>query len=137
MCIHYCLRLYKCSIFAANYSALEVRFYLHRHFGYFLINFYVPCTLIVLLAWVALWINREATSDRIGLGKNVSIYSNHFFLPKCSMHSLIYDTVDYSRQSSVDDAIDNIKAELPLVCIQHITVDCSHFRHKIVFTIHK
>uniref|UniRef100_F1LDR3 Gamma-aminobutyric acid receptor alpha-like protein n=1 Tax=Ascaris suum TaxID=6253 RepID=F1LDR3_ASCSU len=50
------------------FSVGRVRFYLHRHFGYFLINFYVPCTLIVLLAWVALWINREATSDRIGLG---------------------------------------------------------------------
>ncbi|CAJ0592109.1 unnamed protein product [Cylicocyclus nassatus] len=51
-----------------NYSALEVRFYFERHFGYFLINFYVPCTLIVLLCWVALWTNREATGDRIGMG---------------------------------------------------------------------
>ncbi|KIH53249.1 Neurotransmitter-gated ion-channel transmembrane region [Ancylostoma duodenale] len=51
-----------------NYSALEVRFYFDRHFGYFLMNFYVPCTLIVLLCWVALWTNREATGDRIGMG---------------------------------------------------------------------
>lgn len=51
-----------------NYSALEVRFYFHRHFGYFLMNFYVPCTLIVLLCWVAFWTNREATGDRIGMG---------------------------------------------------------------------
>ncbi|KJH52151.1 Neurotransmitter-gated ion-channel ligand binding domain protein [Dictyocaulus viviparus] len=51
-----------------NYSALEVRFFFHRHFGYFLMNFYVPCTLIVLLCWVALWTNREATGDRIGMG---------------------------------------------------------------------
>ncbi|GMS77926.1 hypothetical protein PENTCL1PPCAC_101, partial [Pristionchus entomophagus] len=50
-----------------NYSALEVRFMLDRHFGYFLMNFYVPCTLIVLLCWVAFWINREATQERIGL----------------------------------------------------------------------
>ncbi|WKY11439.1 hypothetical protein Q1695_003197 [Nippostrongylus brasiliensis] len=51
-----------------NYSALEVRFYFDRHFGYFLMNFYVPCTLIVLLCWVAFWTNREATGDRIGMG---------------------------------------------------------------------
>ncbi|XGW02358.1 hypothetical protein V3C99_014415 [Haemonchus contortus] len=51
-----------------NYSALEVRFYFERHFGYFLMNFYVPCTLIVLLCWVAFWTNREATGDRIGMG---------------------------------------------------------------------
>ncbi|CAJ0943086.1 unnamed protein product, partial [Mesorhabditis belari] len=50
------------------YSTLEVRFYLSRHVGYFLMNFYVPCTLIVLLCWVAFWINREATNDRLGLG---------------------------------------------------------------------
>ncbi|GMT08793.1 hypothetical protein PFISCL1PPCAC_90, partial [Pristionchus fissidentatus] len=50
-----------------SYSALEVRFLLDRHFGYFLMNFYVPCTLIVLLCWVAFWINREATQERIGL----------------------------------------------------------------------
>ncbi|ETN85948.1 Cation transporter family protein [Necator americanus] len=51
-----------------NYSALEVRFYFDRHFGYFLMNFYVPCTLIVLLCWVAFWTNREATGDRVGMG---------------------------------------------------------------------
>ncbi|VDM57829.1 unnamed protein product [Angiostrongylus costaricensis] len=51
-----------------NYSALEVWFFFDRHFGYFLMNFYVPCTLIVLLCWVAFWTNREATGDRIGMG---------------------------------------------------------------------
>ena len=29
---------------------------------------YVPCTLIVVLSWVGFWLNREATSDRVGLG---------------------------------------------------------------------
>ncbi|CAJ0581075.1 unnamed protein product, partial [Mesorhabditis spiculigera] len=52
----------------ALYSSLEVRFFLARHVGYFIMNFYVPCTLIVLLCWVAFWINREATNDRLGLG---------------------------------------------------------------------
>jgi gamma-aminobutyric acid receptor subunit alpha len=30
---------------------------------------YVPCTLIVVLSWVGFWLNREATSDRVTLGK--------------------------------------------------------------------
>ncbi|PAV77543.1 hypothetical protein WR25_03006 [Diploscapter pachys] len=38
------------------YSALEARFYFRRHFSYYLMNFYVPCTLIVLLC------------ERIGIG---------------------------------------------------------------------
>uniref|UniRef100_A0A914UIF3 Uncharacterized protein n=1 Tax=Plectus sambesii TaxID=2011161 RepID=A0A914UIF3_9BILA len=52
----------------AIYSTLEIRFFLRRHVGYFMINYYVPMTLIVLLSWVAFWINREATGDRIALG---------------------------------------------------------------------
>ena len=36
--------------------------------GYFLIQVYVPCSLLVVLSWVAFWINREATADRIALG---------------------------------------------------------------------
>jgi len=48
---------------------LQVNFNLVRHKGYFLIQVYVPCILIVVLSWVSFWINREATSDRVGLGK--------------------------------------------------------------------
>ncbi|OXA53155.1 Gamma-aminobutyric acid receptor subunit alpha-6 [Folsomia candida] len=50
------------------YSVLQVNFNLERHAGYFLIQVYVPCVLIVVLSWVSFWINREATSDRVGLG---------------------------------------------------------------------
>ena len=52
-----------------TYSTLHVDFQLKRHMGYFLINTYVPCTLIVIISWVNFWINREATADRVSLGK--------------------------------------------------------------------
>ena len=45
-----------------NYSMLQVNFNLRRHVGYFLIQIYVPCSLIVVLSWVSFWINREATA---------------------------------------------------------------------------
>ncbi|XP_056641890.1 gamma-aminobutyric acid receptor alpha-like isoform X1 [Diorhabda sublineata] len=51
-----------------EFSVLEVSFNLQRHTGYFLIQVYVPCILIVVLSWVSFWIHREATSDRVGLG---------------------------------------------------------------------
>ena len=54
---------------AGNYSTLKVMFRLSRHMGYFLIQVYVPCILIVVLSWVSFWLNREATADRVGLGK--------------------------------------------------------------------
>ena len=37
--------------------------------GYFMINVYVPCSLLVVISWVGFWINREATADRIALGE--------------------------------------------------------------------
>ncbi|WAQ97889.1 GBRAL-like protein [Mya arenaria] len=51
----------------AWHTVLSVDFRLSRHIGYFLINVYVPCCLLVILSWVAFWINREATADRIAL----------------------------------------------------------------------
>ncbi|XP_073999956.1 gamma-aminobutyric acid receptor subunit alpha-6 [Rhodnius prolixus] len=50
-----------------EFSLLQVNFNLRRHTGYFLIQVYVPCVLIVVLSWVSFWIHREATSDRVGL----------------------------------------------------------------------
>ena len=38
-----------------------------------LLQVYVPCTLIVVLSWVGFWLNREATSDRVGLGEITAI----------------------------------------------------------------
>ena len=52
-----------------TYSILQVVIALQRHTGYFLIQIYLPCTLLVVLSWVGFWLNREATSDRVGLGK--------------------------------------------------------------------
>lgn len=57
-----------CFILTGEFSVLQVSFNLQRHTGYFLIQVYVPCVLIVVLSWVSFWIHREATSDRVGLG---------------------------------------------------------------------
>ena len=57
------------SSLTGTFSLLFVTFALKRHMGYFLINVYVPCSMLVILSWVGFWINREATADRIALGK--------------------------------------------------------------------
>ncbi len=54
--------------FPAQFTVLFANFILRRHMGYFLINVYVPCSLLVILSWVSFWINREATEDRIVVG---------------------------------------------------------------------
>lgn len=55
---------------AGEFSTLMASFYLQRNMGNFLIQVYGPCMLLVVLSWVSFWLNREATSDRISLGKN-------------------------------------------------------------------
>lgn len=59
---------------------LLVSFHLQRHMGNFLIQVYGPCILLVVLSWVSFWLNREATADRVSLGKNIIILDIEHFL---------------------------------------------------------
>ncbi|XP_076071906.1 gamma-aminobutyric acid receptor subunit alpha-6-like [Mytilus galloprovincialis] len=51
-----------------EHSVLEVYFHLKRHVGFFVLQTYLPCTLIVCLSWVSFWINRDAAPARVLLG---------------------------------------------------------------------
>ncbi len=53
---------------AGNYSVLSIKFNFRRNVGYFIMQTYLPCMMIVVLSWVAFWINREAAPARISLG---------------------------------------------------------------------
>lgn len=61
---------------AGEFSTLLASFHLQRHMGNFMITVYGPCVLLVVLSWVSFWLNREATSDRISLGKYPHMLSN-------------------------------------------------------------
>jgi hypothetical protein len=54
------------------YQRLSLSFILQRNIGYFLFQTYLPSILIVMLSWVSFWINHEATSARVALGKTIS-----------------------------------------------------------------
>ena len=41
---------------------------------------YLPCTLLVVLSWVGFFLNREATSDRVGLGEWVQGWAKRLAL---------------------------------------------------------
>uniref|UniRef100_A0A1I8IAI2 Neur_chan_LBD domain-containing protein n=2 Tax=Macrostomum lignano TaxID=282301 RepID=A0A1I8IAI2_9PLAT len=51
-----------------SYPCLQVDFILQRDIGYFIIQVYIPTVLIVILSWVAFWINTEAIPARVSLG---------------------------------------------------------------------
>lgn len=56
-------------LFPGDYVVMCVYFDLSRRMGYFTIQTYIPCTLIVVLSWVSFWINKDAVPARTSLGK--------------------------------------------------------------------
>lgn len=62
---------------SGKYQRLSLSFKLQRNIGYFVFQTYLPSILIVMLSWVSFWINHEATSARVALGKS-KIVKNTF-----------------------------------------------------------
>ncbi|XP_076468405.1 gamma-aminobutyric acid receptor subunit alpha-3-like [Babylonia areolata] len=51
-----------------EFSILCVYIHLSRALGFYMLETYVPCYLIVSLSWVSFWINRDAAPARVLLG---------------------------------------------------------------------
>ena len=60
----------KCShtLIAGNYSRLACEMQFIRSMGYYMIQIYIPSSLIVIISWVSFWLNRGASPARVGLG---------------------------------------------------------------------
>ncbi|XP_066904849.1 gamma-aminobutyric acid receptor subunit alpha-6 isoform X2 [Halyomorpha halys] len=50
------------------YSVIEVTFYMRRSIGYFMLQIYVPITLVVCSSWISFWITPSDSSGRTSLG---------------------------------------------------------------------
>ncbi|KAI1286411.1 Gamma-aminobutyric acid receptor subunit beta [Halotydeus destructor] len=51
-----------------NYSRLICDIQFARSMGYYLIQIYIPASLIVIISWVSFWLHRNATPARVALG---------------------------------------------------------------------
>ena len=73
-----------------NYSRLACEFQFVRSMGYYMIQIYIPASLIVVISWVSFWLNRGATPARVMLGvttvltMTTLISSTNASLPKIS-----------------------------------------------------
>ncbi|XP_074650248.1 gamma-aminobutyric acid receptor subunit beta-like [Tubulanus polymorphus] len=73
-----------------NYSRLSCEIFFERSMGYYLIQIYIPSTLIVVLSWVSFWLCRSAVPARVALGittvltMTTLISSTNASLPKIS-----------------------------------------------------
>ncbi|GLH14018.1 Uncharacterized protein GBIM_18463, partial [Gryllus bimaculatus] len=50
------------------YSMIKVSFLMKRHTGYFMLQVFAPCILIVCCSWVSFWIDPDAVPARVTLG---------------------------------------------------------------------
>ena len=51
-----------------NYSRLACNLYFVRRLGYYVIQIYIPSSLIVVLSWISFWLDRNAVPARVALG---------------------------------------------------------------------
>merc|ERR1719410_1373983 len=56
------------SLSSGNYSRLLADVQFTRSMGYYMIQVYIPSSLIVVMSWVSFWLNRGAAPARVGLG---------------------------------------------------------------------
>merc|ERR1719369_350138 len=61
-------RLIEVSLSSGNYSRLLADVIFDRALGYYVIQVYIPSSLIVVMSWVSFWLNRGAAPARVGLG---------------------------------------------------------------------
>ncbi|XP_065212052.1 pH-sensitive chloride channel 2-like isoform X2 [Planococcus citri] len=59
--------------FAGNYSSLTVYFKLEREAGHYLMDYYVPSILLVVVSWVTFWLDPNAVPGRTTLGTSTML----------------------------------------------------------------
>lgn len=73
-----------------NYTCLETSFIIHRGLVYYLIQYYIPSVLLVVLSWLSFWISIDAVVARVSIGLltvlSLSLQSTNsqFQLPRVS-----------------------------------------------------
>lgn len=63
-------------ISAGNFSSISITFKLAREMGFFMMDYYVPSILIVVISWVSFWLHVDASAPRIVLG-NIVLWSEY------------------------------------------------------------
>jgi len=79
-----------------NYSRLACQLYFVRRLGYYVIQIYIPSSLIVVLSWMSFWLDRNAVPARVALGittvltLTTLISNTNASLPKVSRFILLH-----------------------------------------------
>ncbi len=113
-----------CLVLIGEYVVLTIFFDLSRRMGYFTIQTYIPCSMIVVLSWVSFWINKDAVPARTSLGNLKSFWINMIIGTTRAFHYIMW--IHYRR------ACDNEKEMLQWGCSVTVHLDwlryhnCAH-----------
>ena len=53
---------------SGNFSCINLQMLFKRSFGFYLIQIYVPCSMLVIVSWVSFWLEPTAVEARVSLG---------------------------------------------------------------------
>jgi anionic glutamate receptor len=53
---------------SGNYSCIQLDITFEREFGFYLIQIYIPCSMLSLVSWVTFWLEPTAVEARVSLG---------------------------------------------------------------------
>ncbi|KAK3930505.1 pH-sensitive chloride channel 2 [Frankliniella fusca] len=59
--------------FGNKYSSLRLTFSLSREYGFFLMDYYLPSVLLVVISWVTFWIDPDVVPARVLLGSSTML----------------------------------------------------------------
>lgn len=59
--------------FSGNFSSLTVKFELAREVGHYIMDYYVPSILLVVVSWVSFWLDPNAVPGRTTLGTSTML----------------------------------------------------------------
>ena len=54
-------------IFAGSYSCVGAEFVFRRNINYYIMGIFIPSIIIVVLSWMAFWIDKSSTPGRVSL----------------------------------------------------------------------
>ena len=52
-------------LFPGNFTVLTATFEFKRRVGYYLLQVYLPCAILVMLSWIAFWMDKRDTGNRL------------------------------------------------------------------------
>uniref|UniRef100_U5EYU4 pH-sensitive chloride channel 2 n=1 Tax=Corethrella appendiculata TaxID=1370023 RepID=U5EYU4_9DIPT len=83
--------------FAGNYSSLSFTVFFSRESGFYLMDYYIPSMMLVVISWVTFWLQADQSAPRITLGTSTLLT----FITLASAQGKTLPKVSYIKASEI------------------------------------